>query len=44
MSVVQVPSVLPRLIEVEREKRRTFVFLEDVIASIAAIYSKAARL
>jgi polyphosphate kinase len=31
MSVVQVPSVLPRLIEVEREKRRTFVFLEDVI-------------
>jgi len=31
-SVVQVPSVLPRLIEVQGEKSRTFVFLEEVIA------------
>ncbi len=29
--VVQVPSVLPRIIEVERCSKRTFVFLEEVI-------------
>lgn len=28
---VQVPSVLPRIIEVERCKQRTFVFLEEII-------------
>lgn len=28
---VQVPSVLPRIIEVERCKHRTFVFLEEII-------------
>lgn len=32
MSVVQVPSVLPRLIEVPTEARRTFVYLEELIA------------
>jgi polyphosphate kinase 1 len=32
MSVVQVPSVLPRLIEVPVEERRTFVYLEELIA------------
>ena len=31
MGIVQVPSVLPRLIEVPGEEKRTFVFLEDVI-------------
>ncbi len=33
MGLVQVPSVLERIIEVVPEERRTFVFLEDVIAS-----------
>lgn len=32
MSVVQVPSVLPRLIEVPTEERRTFIYLEELIA------------
>lgn len=31
MGVVQVPSVLPRLLEVPSEEKRSFVFLEDVI-------------
>ena len=31
MGLVQVPSVLPRLVEVEGEGKRTFVFLEDII-------------
>jgi polyphosphate kinase len=31
MSVVQVPSVLPRLIEVVPEEKRTFIYLEDLI-------------
>lgn len=31
MGLVQVPSVLPRLVEVEGEEKRTFVFLEDII-------------
>ncbi|MBM6984538.1 MAG: RNA degradosome polyphosphate kinase [Acidaminococcaceae bacterium] len=31
MSVVQVPSVLPRLIEVVPERNRTFLYLEDLI-------------
>ena len=44
MSVVQVPSVLPRLIEVEREKRRTFVFLEDVIANHAGDLFKGCKI
>lgn len=33
MGLVQVPSVLDRIIEMPGEERRTFVFLEDVIAS-----------
>ncbi len=33
MGLVQVPSVLDRIIEVAPEQKRTFVFLEDVIAS-----------
>lgn len=31
MGIVQVPSVLPRLLEVSGEEKRSFVFLEDVI-------------
>lgn len=31
MGIVQVPSVLPRLLEVPGEEKRSFVFLEDVI-------------
>ena len=31
MGIVQVPSVLPRLLEVPAEEKRSFVFLEDVI-------------
>lgn len=31
MGIVQVPSVLPRLLEVPGEEKRCFVFLEDVI-------------
>lgn len=31
MGIVQVPSVLPRLLEVPGEGKRSFVFLEDVI-------------
>lgn len=31
MGIVQVPSVLPRLLEVPSEEKRSFVFLEDVI-------------
>lgn len=31
MGIVQVPSVLPRLLEVLGEEKRSFVFLEDVI-------------
>lgn len=34
--IVQVPSVLDRIIEVPTEKIRTFVFLEDVIAQHAS--------
>ena len=33
MGLIQVPSVLDRLVEVEPEGKRTFVFLEDIIAS-----------
>lgn len=33
MGLVQVPSVLSRLVEVVPEEKRTFVFLEDIIAS-----------
>ena len=33
MGLVQVPSVLDRIIEVIPEQKRTFVFLEDIIAS-----------
>lgn len=36
MGVVQVPSVLDRIIEIPGEEKRTFVFLEDVIASHCA--------
>lgn len=31
MAVVQVPAVLPRLVEIAGSKRRKFVFLEDII-------------
>lgn len=31
MGIVQVPSVLPRLVEIPGEEKRTFVFLEDII-------------
>ena len=33
MGLIQVPSVLDRIVEVEPEDKRTFVFLEDIIAS-----------
>lgn len=33
MGLIQVPSVLDRIVEVESEGKRTFVFLEDIIAS-----------
>lgn len=33
MGMIQVPSVLDRIVEVEPEGKRTFVFLEDIIAS-----------
>lgn len=33
MGLIQVPSVLSRITEVIPEKKRTFVFLEDIIAS-----------
>lgn len=33
MGLIQVPSVLDRIVEVELEGKRTFVFLEDIIAS-----------
>lgn len=33
MGLIQVPSVLDRIAEVEPEGKRTFVFLEDIIAS-----------
>ncbi len=33
MGLLQVPSVLDRIVEVEPEGKRTFVFLEDIIAS-----------
>ena len=33
MGLIQVPSVLGRIVEVEPEGKRTFVFLEDIIAS-----------
>ena len=36
MGLVQVPSVLDRIIEIPCEEKRTFVFLEDVIASHCA--------
>ncbi|MBQ8418065.1 MAG: RNA degradosome polyphosphate kinase [Phascolarctobacterium sp.] len=36
MGLVQVPSVLDRIIEVPCETKRTFVFLEDIIASHCA--------
>ena len=32
MGLIQVPSVLDRILEIPSEERRTFVFLEDVIA------------
>lgn len=33
MGLIQVPSVLDRIVEVDPEGKRTFVFLEDIIAS-----------
>lgn len=33
MGLIQVPSVLDRIVEVEPDGKRTFVFLEDIIAS-----------
>ncbi len=33
MGLIQVPSVLDRILEVPPEERRTFVFLEDIIAN-----------
>lgn len=33
MGLIQVPSVLDRIVEVEPEGKRTFVFLEDIIVS-----------
>lgn len=33
MGLIQVPSVLDRIVEVEPEGKRTFVFFEDIIAS-----------
>lgn len=33
MGLIQVPSVLDRIVEVEPKGKRTFVFLEDIIAS-----------
>lgn len=33
MGLIQVPSVLDRIVEVEPEGKRTFVFLEDIIAN-----------
>ena len=33
MGLIQVPSVLDRILEIPPEDRRTFVFLEDIIAS-----------
>lgn len=33
MSVVQVPSVLPRLLEVLPEEKRSFIYLEDLITA-----------
>lgn len=33
MGLIQVPSVLDRILEIPPEEKRTFVFLEDVIAS-----------
>lgn len=33
MGLIQVPSVLDRIVEVEPEGKRTFVFLDDIIAS-----------
>ena len=33
MGLIQVPSVLDRIVEVEPEGKRAFVFLEDIIAS-----------
>ena len=33
MGLIQVPSVLDRIVEVEPEGKRTFVFLENIIAS-----------
>ena len=33
MGLIQVPSVLDRIVEVEPEGKRTFLFLEDIIAS-----------
>lgn len=33
MGLIQVPSVLDRILEIPSDERRTFVFLEDVIAS-----------
>lgn len=33
MGLIQVPSVLDRIVEVEPEGKRTFAFLEDIIAS-----------
>ncbi len=33
MGLIQVPSVLDRIVEVEPEGKRTFVFLEDIITS-----------
>lgn len=33
MGLIQVPSVLDRILEIPPEEKRTFVFLEDIIAS-----------
>ena len=44
MGVVQVPSVLPRIIEVPGEGKRTFVFLDDIIIEHAADLFKGCKI
>lgn len=43
MGLVQVPSVLPRLVEVEGEGKRTFVFWKILSLKIAMIFLTAAK-
>lgn len=44
MGLIQVPSVLDRIVEVAPEERRTFVFLEDIIASHCADLFKGCKI